>query len=103
MSSLAKLSKELNDIVPEFAEQVPDLGRQMGQIVTNLNVLTTEFRKLTPAINEIAPDLPRTAKRAVEALDETVVLLKAMQKSWILRGNVKEVKEQEKIREPASK
>ena len=71
------------------------MGHEMAQIIQNLNTLTTEFAKLTPAINEIAPDLPRTTKRAVEALDETVVLLKAMQRSWLLRGNVKDVKDEE--------
>lgn len=101
IQNLANLSQEMNKMLPAFREEVPDLGRQMGQIVKNLNVLTNEFQKLTPAIAAIAPDLPRTSMRAVEALDETVVLLKAMQKSFLLRGNVKEVREEE--RQPASK
>lgn len=102
ISNLTAMTEQINRILPEFTKDVPDMGQQMAQIVQNLNVLTSEFRKLTPAINEIAPDLPRTSKRAVEALDETVVLLKAMQRSWLLRGNVKDVKaEEEKTREPA--
>ena len=72
----------------------------MGQMVTNLNVLTAEMQKLAPAIAAIAPDLPKTSLKAVEALNETVVLLKALQKSFLLRGNVEEVCEQE--RQPAS-
>lgn len=103
LDGLAKMTNQLNEIIPAFQEEVPDMGRQLGQIVTNLNVLTTEFRKLTPAIGEIAPDLPRTTRRAVEALDETVVLLKAMQRSFFFRGNVKDIrKEEEKQRVPAS-
>lgn len=102
LDNISKLSDQLGEILPEFAKEVPDMGKQFGQIVQNLNVLTGEFRKLTPAINEIAPDLPRTTKRAVEALDETVVLLKAMQRSFFFRGNVKDVKaEEEKARQPA--
>lgn len=103
MVSLSTMSQELGRILPEFSREVPDMGHEMAQIIQNLNTLTTEFAKLTPAINEIAPDLPRTTKRAVEALDETVVLLKAMQRSWLLRGNVKDIKDEEKAREPASK
>lgn len=110
MINLAKMSEELGQILPEFSREVPDMGHQMAQIIQNLNTLTTEFAKLTPAINAIAPDLPRTTKRAVEALDETVVLLKAMQRSWLLRSNVKDIKEEEskkdnreESREPASK
>lgn len=102
MENLAEMSKDMNELLPAFTEEAPDMGHQMGQIVKNLNVLTTELNKLTPAINELAPDLPKTTKRAVEALDETVVLLKAMQRSWFFRGNVKDIRqEEEKAREPA--
>jgi phospholipid/cholesterol/gamma-HCH transport system substrate-binding protein len=101
VESLAKISTELNKAVPAFVSEVPDVGRQLAQIVKNLNVLTAEFQKLTPAIGVIAPELPRTTRRAVEALDETVVLLKAMQKSFLLRGKVDEVREEENKRKPA--
>ena len=77
------------------------MGLQLGQIVTNLNRLTGELNKLSPAVEVLAPELPRTSRRAVEALDEMVVLLKAMQKSFLLRGSVREVKEDE-ARQPAS-
>lgn len=95
VDSLAKISTELNKALPAFAKEVPDVGNQMGMIVKNLNTLTTEFQKLTPAISAIAPELPRTSRRAVEALDETVIVLKAMQKSFLLRGNVDDVREEE--------
>ncbi len=101
IANLAKLSVELEKMLPAFSKEVPDLGAQLGQIVKNLNILTTEFQKLTPALNAMAPELPRTGRRAIEALDETVVLLKAMQRSFLLRGKVEEVREEEK-RVPAS-
>lgn len=101
ISNLAQMSTELEGIIPAFNKEVPDFGHQLGQIVNNLNVLTTEFQKLTPAIAAIAPELPRTTLRAVEALDETVVLLKAMQRSFLLRGNVEDVKKEER-RRPAN-
>lgn len=68
----------------------------LNELTENMNDLTVEFKKLSPAISELAPDLPRTTRRAVEALDETVVVLKAMQRSWFLRGNVKDIKTEEK-------
>lgn len=92
---VTKLAGTANKSLPALQKEVPDLGQQMGQIVKNMNVLTTEFQKLTPAIAVIAPELPRTSRRAVEALDETVVLLKAMQKSFLLRGKVDEVRQEE--------
>lgn len=99
---VSSLTKELNTILPEMNKEMPNMGQQMAQILKNLSVLTTEFQKLTPAIQTIAPELPRTTMRAVEALDETVILLKAMQKSFLLRGKVEEVREMEGKRAPAN-
>jgi phospholipid/cholesterol/gamma-HCH transport system substrate-binding protein len=49
--------------------------------------------------------MPRVAKRLVEALDEAVVVLKAVQKSFLLSGKAEEVREEEaerdKKRQPA--
>lgn len=94
-AEFTKIAVYANKSLPHFQKEVPDVGNQLGQIVKNLNVLTTEMQKLTPAISVIAPELPRTSRRAVEALDETVVLLKAMQKSFLLRGKVDEVRQEE--------
>ncbi len=102
ITNVASMSEELRAVLPEFTGQVPNAGREFGQIVNNLNSLTAEMQKLTPAIAEIAPDLPRTTRRAVEALDETVVLLKAMQRSFLLRGNVQDIRKEEEKRKPAS-
>lgn len=89
-------------ILPSFNKEVPDFGKQMGQLVNNVNGLMVEFQKLTPAISVIAPELPRTTKRAVEALDETVITLKALQRSFLLRGNVDDIRKEEGKRRPAN-
>lgn len=100
IGNLTNLTTELGQVVPAVVAEVPDLGKQLGQVVRNLNTLTFELQKLTPAIAAIAPELPKTSLRAVEALNETVVLLKALQKSFLLKGKVDEVREEE--RSPAS-
>jgi phospholipid/cholesterol/gamma-HCH transport system substrate-binding protein len=92
---IIKITTVANRALPTFQKEVPDMGHQMAQIVKNLNILTAELQKLTPAISVIAPELPRTSRRAVEALDETVVLLKALQRSFLLRGNVEQVRDEE--------
>lgn len=104
MSELAVTTKQLNVMLPEFSDRVPQLAKDMSSLVSNLNVLTQEFKVVIPAIAEIAPDLPRVSKRAVEALDEAVVLMKALEKSFLVKGNVEDVREEEaKKRKPAGK
>lgn len=95
MKNLSVLTSEMAEMLPEFKKEVPNMGQQLGQLIQNMNELTAEFKKLTPAIVAVAPDLPRASLRAVEALDEAVILLKAMQRSFLISGSVKEVKAEE--------
>lgn len=106
LGELAITTKEINAMIPEMNKQAPELGKNISQLVQNLAVLTEQFKVVIPALAEIAPDLPHASRRAVEALDEAVVLVKAMQRSFFMRGNVEDVREEEalepKKRVPAS-
>jgi len=101
VSNLTDITSDLNKVLPAMVQESPEVGKHLGEMVKNMSVLTHEMQKLAPAIAAIAPEFPKTSMRAVEALNETVVLLKALQKSFLLRGNVEAVREQE--RQPASK
>jgi phospholipid/cholesterol/gamma-HCH transport system substrate-binding protein len=91
------LTKEINTVLPMVKEKAPGLGRDMTIIVTNLAQLTEDFKKITPALVEIMPSLPKTGRRTVEFIDEFVVLLKALQKSMLLKSNAEEVREEEAL------
>lgn len=101
LANASSLTDEIKKLLPIMKEKAPGLSRDLTQIVENLAVLTENFKLLTPTIVEMAPNLPKTSKRAVEALDEAVILLKAMQKSMFMKGSVEEVKEEEARRLPA--
>lgn len=102
MDEFLKISKEMNKTLPIMSKDMPELSENVLQLTQNLNQLTTDMKEIIPVVKEIAPGIPDASKKAVRALDETVITLKAMQKSFFLRSNVKEVKEEElKLREPA--
>jgi phospholipid/cholesterol/gamma-HCH transport system substrate-binding protein len=96
---VTRLTKDLNGVIPEMREYSPALGKDLASLVKDLNVLTSH---LSPTMESIGPELPKASRRALEALDEMVVTLKAIQKSFLLSGNVKEVRSEEKSRTPAS-
>ena len=75
------------------------------KLTKNLNVLITDFQRMVPIIEEMGPELPGASKTIIQALNETVITLKAMQKTIFLRSSVREVLEEEadKIRKPANK
>lgn len=99
---VTKTTTEINRFLPQINAESPKVGQQIGQLISHLNQIANT---VTPALNELGPDLPRVSRRAVEALDEMVITLKAIQKSFLLSGKVEDVKEEEleRKRKPASK
>ncbi len=103
VNNLVALTTELNTVMPQFTKNSPELAADLSKIAKNMAVLTDEMQKFLPLMSQMAPEIPHASKRALEALDETVVTLKALQKSFLLRGSVKDVREEEaKERQPAS-
>ncbi|WP_347359103.1 MlaD family protein [Bdellovibrio sp.] len=99
VGNLAVTTREINKILPELNEANPAMAKDLAVMTQNLAVMT---RALGPAVKEVEGELPGASVRLVQALNETVVVLKAMQKSFFMRSSVKEVKEEELDRVPAS-
>lgn len=99
--NLAVTTNELNRILPEMNRQNPQLAKDLASMTQNLAVIT---KALGPAVKEVEGDLPGASVKLVEALNETVVVLKAMQKSFFMKANVQEVRDEDSSkRMPASK
>ncbi|KYG64117.1 multidrug ABC transporter substrate-binding protein [Bdellovibrio bacteriovorus] len=100
VGNLNSTTSEINRILPELNEQNPDLAKDLATMTQNLAVVT---KALGPATKAVEGQLPGASVRLLEALNETVVVLKAMQKSFFMRSNVEEVHKEESQRLPASK
>lgn len=100
MANLTTTTQEINRILPDLNRENPELAKDLAVMIQNLATMT---RALGPAVAEVEPELPQASRRLIETLNETVVTLKAMQKSIFMRGNVREVHEEEAKRVPASK
>lgn len=88
LGNLAVTTTEINKILPDLNKQNPELAKDLGVMTQNLAIMA---RSIGPAMKEIEPELPQASRRILEVLNETVIVLKAMEKSFLLRGNVKEV------------
>ncbi len=95
VQDLGNLSRELNMAMPAIKDKAPQMAKNFETLVTNLAVLSDQFKVIGPVIAEMGPELPGATRKAFEALDETVTLLKAMQKSYFLRSHVETVKQEE--------
>jgi phospholipid/cholesterol/gamma-HCH transport system substrate-binding protein len=95
ISQTAILTKELNVILPELNRQNPQLAKNLAQLTGSLAQMTEDFKSVTVMMKSYGPEIPTVAKRALEALDEATVLMKAMQKNFFLRNAVQEVNKEE--------
>lgn len=99
MENLTFASNEIRKVIPHFTARAPEASAQLMATIENLSVISSSLREIQPA----------GSKKTIELLNESVITLQAMQKSFFLRSNVKEVKEEiaekEKIKQdraPAS-
>ncbi|MFZ4714472.1 MAG: MlaD family protein [Bacteriovoracaceae bacterium] len=101
MANVAFASDSLKKLLPHVMDKTPQMADNMAIIVSNLTSLTTNLRELQPIVTEVAKTLPDGSKKAVEALHESVIILRAMQNSFLLRGSIAEIKKEEALRKPA--
>lgn len=99
LPEINKMTPHIAKFTPILAEEGPKVAGDLAKIAANMAVLTDELQGTLPivkaALEDAGPEFPRAARRAMEALDETVVTLKALQKSFLLRSNAREVREEE--------
>lgn len=103
---LEKLIASASTISVQLAavsDKTPELAASVTTVMRNLALASEEFQKVLPQLAAAAPEIPKSTRRMVEAIDEAVVVLKAMQKSFLLRSAAREVREEESVkRAPAS-
>lgn len=94
LKNLDNMTKEVTTLTQQLNSQ-----QKLERFVVNANQMVEDFQGLGATIKELGPQLPATSHRAIEALNETVVLLKAMQKSFFLNSHVEKVKKEENLKE----
>lgn len=78
----------LNQRVPELADQSQAFMQNMTRVANTLEQTTKEFETLMPMAQQLWPELPGLTQKTLTALEESVVLMRAMQKSFLLRKHV---------------
>lgn len=99
VAQMAITSEQMNRFLPELGEKSPEMIKNMDSLVRNLTLLSESFQVVMPALAEVAPELPKTTRRAVEAIDEAVITLKAMQRSYFLRSAAEDIRREERLEE----
>jgi len=98
LNNFAIMTDEFNKHLPQISANAPNIAKTLIVALENLTLLSEGLKQVIPALTAVAPDLPRAGKRMIEVIDELVITLKAMQKTFFIRGKVEEVKAEESKR-----
>ena len=60
---------------------------KLSKLVDNMSIVAREMAKM-------GPEIPTLSKEMISTLREAVVVLKALQKTWLLKDETKEVRSQ---------
>ena len=82
---------EVRKVMPHLTANVPATSQHLAKTIENLSGLTSSIKTLQPE-----------GAKTIELLNESLITLKAMQKSFFMKGNVEEVKKEMQERVPAS-
>ncbi len=88
-----KLKKMMDDLqvsVSEVRKTLPILTAKAPKTTENIEKIIADLSSLTSTIKDLKPEGAKT----IELLHESLITLKAMQKSMLLRSNVEEVREE---------
>lgn len=99
MENFAAVSQELSKMLIEM----PNMGQDLAEMLRQTTTAVRELNKVLPVMAQAAPQIPAATDKAMRAMEEAVVVLRAMQKSFLLRGSVKEVKEEDDKMKAAEK
>ena len=75
--------------VGELEARVAELTRELAAMRAGHAAVVAE---LTEQMAKIAPEIPSMSKEMVGAMREAVVVLKALQKTWLLKDESQEVR-----------
>lgn len=87
--------KEMKATNPHYVKDLSVLSAQLNQLSTQASQQMKALQVLIPVFEQMGPEFPRIAGRLIEALDESVVLVKALQKNYFLRDSVSKTRKEE--------
>lgn len=96
MVNVALMSREINKILPALNTQNPELA-------SHLAILTKNLAQVSLAMKDVGPEMPGATKKAIEALTEATVFLKALQRNFLFKSAVEDVRQEDSRKEAAKK
>lgn len=88
------IAGKVNGQLPKIFASTDKLSAEAVQAIQKTNNLISDLQETTPVLKKMAKDMPEMSEKSLNAVNEAIVVLRAMQKSFFLRGSAEEVKKE---------
>jgi phospholipid/cholesterol/gamma-HCH transport system substrate-binding protein len=101
ISNINSLTYDLKKATPYYTVNAERMSKDVTSVVHELSELSKNINAMMPVVKELARGGPEQAQLLTQTMRETSLLIRAMQRVFLIRGKVEEIKEEEK-RVPAA-
>ncbi len=88
------IAGKVNGQLPKIFARTDKISIETVQAIQGTNKLIADLQETTPLIKNLAKDMPTMSEKSLKAVNEAIIVLRAMQKSFFLKGNAEEVKKE---------
>lgn len=94
LSKTDAIAGKVNGQLPKIFANTDKISNEAVYAIQGTNKLIVDLQEAAPLIKNVAKDMPEMSEKSLRAVNEAIVVLKAMQKSFFLKGNAEEVKKE---------
>ena len=92
LESMVRMSRDMTKLTQLVMESDLQKLSQLSDLAGSMVSLSNDMQQLMPILLDMSKDGPEMSKLAIETMNEAIITMQAMQKSFLLRGKVKDVK-----------
>lgn len=93
------IAGKVNGQLPKVFAKTDKISNEAVRAIQGTNKLIADLQETAPLIKNVAKEMPEMSDKSVKAINEAIVVLKAMQKSFFLKGNAEEARKEIAVEE----
>lgn len=88
------IATKVSGQLPKIFASTDKLSNEATLAIQGTNKLIVDLQETTPVLRSMAKEMPEMSEKSMKAVNEAIVVLRAMQKTFLLRGSAEEVKKE---------
>lgn len=88
------IAGKVNGQLPKLFAKTDKISNEAVQAIQGTNKLIVDLQDTAPLLKNMAKDMPEMSEKSLKAVNEAIVVLRAMQKSFFLKSGAEEARKE---------